>query len=118
MKRLTLLLGNRVLLECEVQCQEKMPIQAEWYHNGRLLATTRTLRTYFDGRLAMLKIYDAQREHDGNYECRFWIAGAENQAVMSSANVYVEGLFNLNLTLDILKFLLSSLIVSLSFSSL
>ncbi|KAI1719913.1 immunoglobulin i-set domain-containing protein [Ditylenchus destructor] len=84
--------GNRVLMECEVQCQEKVPIQAEWYHNGRLLATTRTLRTYFDGRLAMLKIYDAQREHDGHYECRFWTAGAENEAVMSSANVCVEAI--------------------------
>ncbi|KIH44159.1 immunoglobulin I-set domain protein [Ancylostoma duodenale] len=42
----------------------------EWYHDGKLVAHSRTLRTYFDGRVALLKIYRAQMDHAGSYTCK------------------------------------------------
>ncbi|VDK50737.1 unnamed protein product [Anisakis simplex] len=42
----------------------------EWYLDGKLVAESRTLRTYFDGRVAMLKIYEAHEVHQGQYLCR------------------------------------------------
>uniref|UniRef100_A0A915ESR8 Ig-like domain-containing protein n=1 Tax=Ditylenchus dipsaci TaxID=166011 RepID=A0A915ESR8_9BILA len=87
--------GNRVLLECEVQSlvspskaeSQQADPQVEWYHNGQLVASSRTLRTYFDGRLALLKIYDVQLCHQGDYECRVWNPAG---SASSTANVCVE----------------------------
>ena len=60
--------GNRELLEVEVSAIPKPLV--EWYLEGKLIAESRTLRTYFDGRVAFLKIYEAHEEHQGNYLCR------------------------------------------------
>lgn len=60
--------GNRELLEAEVDGNPKPFV--EWYLNGKLVAESRTLRTYFDGRVAFLKIYEACEEHQGQYLCR------------------------------------------------
>lgn len=60
--------GNRELLEVEVIANPKPFI--EWYHNGNLIAESRTLRTYFDGRIAFLKLYEAQEEQQGQYLCK------------------------------------------------
>ncbi|VDO56555.1 unnamed protein product [Haemonchus placei] len=60
--------GNRELLELEV---DGVPTPAiEWYHDGKLVAENRTLRTTFDGKVAILKIYEAQAEHQGQYTCK------------------------------------------------
>ncbi|CAI2354591.1 unnamed protein product [Caenorhabditis sp. 36 PRJEB53466] len=60
--------GNRELLEVEVDGLPTPTI--EWYHDGKLVAESRTLRTYFDGRVAFLKIYEAHDEHNGQYVCK------------------------------------------------
>ncbi|EGT41041.1 hypothetical protein CAEBREN_30100 [Caenorhabditis brenneri] len=60
--------GNRELLEVEVDGFPTPTI--EWYHDGKLVAESRTLRTYFDGRVAFLKIYEAHEEHNGQYVCK------------------------------------------------
>lgn len=60
--------GNRELLEVEVDSFPEPMI--EWYHDGKLVAESRTLRTYFDGRVAFLKIYEAQLDHQGQYLCK------------------------------------------------
>uniref|UniRef100_A0A0N5ALN6 Myosin light chain kinase, smooth muscle n=1 Tax=Syphacia muris TaxID=451379 RepID=A0A0N5ALN6_9BILA len=62
------IVGNRELLEVEVTANPKPYI--EWYHNGKLIAESRTLRTYFDGRIAFLKVYEADEKHQGQYLCR------------------------------------------------
>ncbi|VDN60787.1 unnamed protein product [Dracunculus medinensis] len=60
--------GNRETLKVEVEAH---PIPSvEWYLNGRLLNEKRTLRRFFDGRLAVMKIYEANEEHEGQYLCR------------------------------------------------
>ena len=61
-------IGNRELLEVEVSGNPEPMI--EWYHDGKLAAESRTLRTYFDGRVAFLKIYQAQSDHQGVYVCK------------------------------------------------
>ncbi|KHN81711.1 Titin [Toxocara canis] len=60
--------GNRELLEVEVDGNPKPFV--EWYLEGKQVAESRTLRTYFDGRVAFLKIYEAHEEHQGHYLCR------------------------------------------------
>ncbi|WKY09394.1 hypothetical protein Q1695_002059 [Nippostrongylus brasiliensis] len=60
--------GCRELMELEVD--GSAPLTVEWYQNEKLLAESRTLRTYFDGRVAFLKIYDARHEHHGKYTCK------------------------------------------------
>jgi len=87
---LTLHEGHRGTLECE--CRASVKPQVEWYHDNRLVAVSRTLRTYFDGRLAMLKIFEADsREHNGKYECRFVVG---DEVATSQATIAVEGMFN------------------------
>ena len=61
-------IGNRELLEVEVSGSPEPMI--EWYHDGKLVAESRTLRTYFDGRVAFLKIYQAQADQQGVYVCK------------------------------------------------
>ena len=60
--------GNRELLEIEVDGVPQPTI--EWYKNGRLVAENRLVRTYFDGRVAFLKIYQATADHEGEYVCK------------------------------------------------
>ncbi|PIO69785.1 immunoglobulin I-set domain protein [Teladorsagia circumcincta] len=60
--------GCRELLELEVDGVPTPMI--EWYHDGKLVAENRTLRTTFDGKVAVLKIYEAQPEHQGQYICK------------------------------------------------
>ncbi|KAH7700895.1 TTN-1 protein, partial [Aphelenchoides avenae] len=80
--------GNRELIELEVQAFPEPTI--EWYHNGQLVAESRTLRTYFDGRVAFLKIYEAHKEHEGEYECRITnrhgSASSKAKVTIESAN--------------------------------
>lgn len=84
--------GNQLLLECEVQTNAESTF--EWCHNGQLLAESQTLRTYFDGRLALLKIFNANQDHQGEYE--FCIENKDGKT-SSNANVSVEGnLFTCN----------------------
>lgn len=64
----TIVPGNRELLEVEVDGNPKPFV--EWYLDGKLVADSRTLRTYFDGRVAFLKIYGAHEERQGQYLCR------------------------------------------------
>ncbi|VDM77539.1 unnamed protein product [Strongylus vulgaris] len=64
----TVTVGCRELLELEVNGNPTPTV--EWYHDGKLVAQSRTLRTYFDGRLAFLKIYRAQMDHTGLYVCK------------------------------------------------
>ncbi|KAK6047730.1 immunoglobulin I-set domain protein [Cooperia oncophora] len=60
--------GSRELLELEVDGVPTPVI--EWYHDGKLVTENRTLRTTFDGKVAVLKIYEAQPEHQGQYICK------------------------------------------------
>ncbi|KAK0408269.1 hypothetical protein QR680_003864 [Steinernema hermaphroditum] len=60
--------GNRELLEVEVEAFPEAT--AEWYFNGEKITESKLLRTYFDGRIAFLKIYEAKKEHEGEYMCR------------------------------------------------
>ncbi|KAK5984897.1 hypothetical protein GCK32_008606 [Trichostrongylus colubriformis] len=60
--------GSRDLLELEVDGVPTPVI--EWYHDGKLVTESRTLRTTFDGRVAILKIYEAQPEQQGQYICK------------------------------------------------
>jgi hypothetical protein len=88
---LTLHEGHRGVLECECQAAVEMapPVEVEWYRDGKLVAVSKTLRTYFDGRMAMLKLFEARAmEHNGEYECRFITKAG---IVMSKARVTVEG---------------------------
>ncbi len=56
------------MLELEV---DGFPVPSvEWYKDGRLVAESRTLRMYYDGRVAFLKIYEASLDHQGEYVCR------------------------------------------------
>uniref|UniRef100_A0A914CI05 Ig-like domain-containing protein n=1 Tax=Acrobeloides nanus TaxID=290746 RepID=A0A914CI05_9BILA len=77
--------GNRELLECEVQAFPEPTI--EWLKDGKPITESRTLRMYFDGRIAFLKIFEAHWEHQGVYECKI-----ENKhgSVTSKANITVE----------------------------
>ncbi|KAK6016031.1 immunoglobulin I-set domain protein, partial [Ostertagia ostertagi] len=61
-------IGNRELFELEVDSVASVTV--EWYHDGKLVAESRTMRTYFDGRVAFLKIYEALPEHHGTYVCK------------------------------------------------
>ena len=77
--------GHRELLECEVDAYPEPLV--EWFHDGNLVAESKTLRTYFDGRIAFLKLYEAHKEHQGVYECKI-----ENKlgSVTSKAEIIVE----------------------------
>lgn len=77
--------GNRELLECEVDAFPEPTV--EWLHDGNLVAESKTLRTYFDGRIAFLKLYEAHKDHQGTYECK--IENKMGEAV-STAVVTVE----------------------------
>ncbi|KAI6221796.1 Immunoglobulin I-set and Fibronectin domain containing protein [Aphelenchoides fujianensis] len=78
--------GNRELLECEVR--SSTTTTADFLHDGRQLAESRTLRTYFDGRLALIKIFDADpTHHNGEYEVVF---SNRNGQTSSKATVVVE----------------------------
>ncbi|KAJ1359849.1 hypothetical protein KIN20_018667 [Parelaphostrongylus tenuis] len=60
--------GSRQALELEV---EGMPTpMVEWFHDGTLVSESRTVRTSYNGRVAVLKIYEAQAEHQGQYICK------------------------------------------------
>ncbi|VDM54489.1 unnamed protein product [Angiostrongylus costaricensis] len=60
--------GSRGALELEV---DGMPTpMIEWFHDGTLVSESRTLRTSYNGRVAVLKIYEAQAEHHGQYICK------------------------------------------------
>nr|CDJ96599.1 Immunoglobulin I-set and Fibronectin domain containing protein [Haemonchus contortus] len=78
-------IGNRERLELEVD--SPLPTTVEWYHDGNLVAESRTLRTYFDGRVAFLKIYNARPEHQGKYVCK---VSNKVGALESSAFLTVE----------------------------
>ncbi|VDN26602.1 unnamed protein product [Cylicostephanus goldi] len=60
--------GGREMLELEVDGTPTPMI--EWYHNGKLVSESRTVRSNFDGRVAFLKFYDAQPNHQGQYICK------------------------------------------------
>ncbi|KAI6213450.1 Immunoglobulin I-set domain protein [Aphelenchoides besseyi] len=78
--------GNQKILEAEIRSFTSTSI--EFLYNGRPLAETRTLRTYFDGnRLALIKIFDAEHAHSGEYEIVF--TNRYGQA-SSRASVVVE----------------------------
>ncbi|TKR69840.1 hypothetical protein L596_021941 [Steinernema carpocapsae] len=62
--------GNRELLEVEVEAFPEAT--SEWYFNGERVTESKLLRTYFDGRIAFLKIYEAKKEHQGEYMCRIF----------------------------------------------
>ncbi|KHJ92411.1 immunoglobulin I-set domain protein [Oesophagostomum dentatum] len=81
----TVTVGSRELLELEVDGNPTPTV--EWYHDGKLVAESRTLRTYFDGRVAFLKIYRAQIGHAGSYVCR---VSNKHGTVESSAFLTVE----------------------------
>ncbi|CAB3396936.1 unnamed protein product [Caenorhabditis bovis] len=81
----TVVEGNRELLEVEVDAFPTPTI--EWYHDGKLVAESRTLRTYFDGRVAFLKIYEAHDEHNGQYVCKI---SNKHGSVETRATVVVE----------------------------
>ncbi|ETN81313.1 immunoglobulin I-set domain protein [Necator americanus] len=81
--------GGRELLELEVNANPTPTV--EWYHDGKLVAQSRTLRTYFDGRVALLKIYRAQKDHAGSYVCKVF---NKLGAVESSAQLTVEKEFS------------------------
>ncbi|VDM83781.1 unnamed protein product [Strongylus vulgaris] len=61
-------IGCREMLELEVEGKPTPMI--EWYHNGKLVSESRTIRSHFDGRVAFLKFYDAQLNHQGQYICK------------------------------------------------
>ncbi|KAE9553836.1 hypothetical protein FO519_002966 [Halicephalobus sp. NKZ332] len=77
--------GHRELLECEIDAHPDPLV--EWFHDGNLVAESKTLRTYFDGRIAFLKLYEAHKDHQGVYECKI-----ENKlgSVISKAEIIVE----------------------------
>uniref|UniRef100_A0A7E4UYK2 Muscle M-line assembly protein unc-89 n=1 Tax=Panagrellus redivivus TaxID=6233 RepID=A0A7E4UYK2_PANRE len=79
--------GNRELLECEIDAYPEPTV--EWTHDGILVAESKTLRTYFDGRIAFLKLYEAKLEHQGQYEIK--VANRFGE-VTSKANIKVERL--------------------------
>ncbi|KAK6753136.1 hypothetical protein RB195_012624 [Necator americanus] len=85
----TVTIGGRELLELEVNANPTPTV--EWYHDGKLVAQSRTLRTYFDGRVALLKIYRAQKDHAGSYVCKVF---NKLGAVESSAQLTVEKEFS------------------------
>uniref|UniRef100_A0A0K0DEZ1 Ig-like domain-containing protein n=1 Tax=Angiostrongylus cantonensis TaxID=6313 RepID=A0A0K0DEZ1_ANGCA len=61
-------IGSRGALELEV---DGMPApMIEWFHDGTLVSESRTLRTSYNGRVAVLKIYEVQAEHHGQYICK------------------------------------------------
>ncbi|ETN72289.1 hypothetical protein NECAME_13906, partial [Necator americanus] len=60
--------GCREILELEVDGTPTPMI--EWYHNGKLVSESRNVRSYFDGRVAFLKFYDAQANNQGQYTCK------------------------------------------------
>ncbi|VDO34212.1 unnamed protein product [Onchocerca flexuosa] len=60
--------GSRKLLEVEIEAYPEPLI--EWFLNSKILEESDTIQTYFDGRLAILKINDAHAEHQGEYLCR------------------------------------------------
>ncbi|VDM52158.1 unnamed protein product [Angiostrongylus costaricensis] len=77
--------GSRELLELEVD-GEPVPT-VEWYHDDKLIAESRTLRTYFDGRVAILKIFEVQPDHQGCYLCK---VGNRFGSAQSSAMLLVN----------------------------
>ncbi|KAE9413053.1 hypothetical protein Angca_003753, partial [Angiostrongylus cantonensis] len=83
-------IGSRELLEVEVDGE---PIPAvEWYHDDKLLAESRTLRTYFDGRVAILKIFEVQPDHQGCYLCKVGnrFGSAQSSAILLVNQEIVE----------------------------
>ncbi|VDK58450.1 unnamed protein product, partial [Cylicostephanus goldi] len=89
----TVNIGCRELLELEVNGNPTPTV--EWYHDGKLVAQSRTLRTYFDGRVAFLKIYRAQMEHAGLYVCK---VSNRLGTVETSAYLRVEDEFSTHVT--------------------
>ncbi|CAI4227244.1 unnamed protein product [Auanema sp. JU1783] len=85
----TVIEGKREVLELEVE-GSPTPL-VEWYHNGKLVAESRTLRTYFDTRLAVLKIYEALPEHEGEYVCKI---SNKHGSVEASASLVVTSMPN------------------------
>ncbi|CAD5231988.1 unnamed protein product [Bursaphelenchus xylophilus] len=77
--------GNRIIFECEFDSAETPKVQ--WYHNKELIEDEKALRTYFDGRLAILKVFEASQSHAGVYEC---IASNKYGEVKSTAKLNVE----------------------------
>ncbi|CAD5224126.1 unnamed protein product [Bursaphelenchus okinawaensis] len=77
--------GNKFVFECELEADDSPVVK--WYHNKTLIEDEKTLRTYFDGRLAILKVFEASSSHAGVYEC---VASNAFGEVFSSASLLVE----------------------------
>uniref|UniRef100_A0A0K0FDM9 MSP domain-containing protein n=1 Tax=Strongyloides venezuelensis TaxID=75913 RepID=A0A0K0FDM9_STRVS len=58
--------GNRELIEVEVD--ENNDAQIEWLFEGKPLIQSNTLKTYFDGRIAFLKFFQANKSQQGMYK--------------------------------------------------
>ena len=89
--------GNRELIECELDVptsssdpsSQSDKTECEWFRNAEPLVPNKTLRTHFDGRLALLKIYQASMdEHAGAYECRF--TNSAGRSTSSRCTVTIE----------------------------
>uniref|UniRef100_A0A0N5C350 INCENP_ARK-bind domain-containing protein n=1 Tax=Strongyloides papillosus TaxID=174720 RepID=A0A0N5C350_STREA len=58
--------GNKELIEIEVD--ENNDAQIEWLFEGKPLIQSNTLKTYFDGRIAFLKFFQANKSQQGMYK--------------------------------------------------
>ncbi|VDL68833.1 unnamed protein product, partial [Nippostrongylus brasiliensis] len=98
--------GGREILEMEV---DGFPTpMVEWYHEGKLVAESRTVRSSFNGTVAVLKIYEAQPEHQGQYICKvsnkagvaesraMLIVEQESADQVSNIPVFIKKLQNVN----------------------
>ena len=66
----------------------------DWLCDGNSVAESRSMRTYFDGRMATLKIYDVTVENQGVYTMRATVR--RGGTVETTARLIVEGNCGLN----------------------
>lgn len=59
----------------------------EWFCDGKIVTESRSLRLYFDGVTATLKIYEAATNHEGEYTCK---ARSTAGSVETKAHLFVE----------------------------
>lgn len=86
----TLAAGSRMAVQCLV-IQGDIPINMEWYHNGKKATLTPEITVTSLGEFVLTLLIDkVEPHHEGNYTCKATSASAESSAE-HSAFLHVHG---------------------------
>uniref|UniRef100_A0AC35UIS1 Ig-like domain-containing protein n=1 Tax=Rhabditophanes sp. KR3021 TaxID=114890 RepID=A0AC35UIS1_9BILA len=79
--------GNKALLEVELDNGSEAKV--EWFFENKPFINSKLVRTYFDGRIAYLKFYEANKNEAGTYEFKCINSFGQD---MCKTEVIIEGI--------------------------